>query len=131
MMDDLELGEEWLEDTWKELEKGRGEILIETKKKRPKKTSNLQEIILVFEDTDNLDLEETYSLSIKANNIKIGKTEKNGKFKSIGLGKLKGNKFLEYLAWQDDILMETQLTMAFENGYSLEISGSVNINELK
>jgi hypothetical protein len=131
MLEDLEIDEEWFEDTWKELEKARGEIVLETKKKRPKKSSDLQEIILVFEDTDNLELEETYSLSIKANNIKIGKTEENSKFKSIGIAKLKENKFLEYMAWQDDLLMETQLTMAFEKGYSIEICGSVSINELK
>ena len=130
MLDDLELDEEWFEDTWKELEKARGEIVLETKKKRPNKSSNLQEIILVFEDTDNLELEETYSLSIRANNIKIGKTEKNGKFKSVGIAKLKENKFMEYMTWQDDLLMGTQLTMAFEKGYSIEISGSVSINEL-
>jgi hypothetical protein len=132
MMEELELSEECFEDNWKELEQARGEKLIDTKKKRRKKTSNSEEIILTFEDTDSLDVEETYLVSIKADSILIGKNDqKTGKFKSAALGKLKENRFLEYIAWQDDNLMCPRLTMAFENGFSIEISGSTIIEELK
>lgn len=139
MMEELEFEEEmdyedeWFEDeTRKELEQARGEVLIDTKKKRPKKPSNTQEIILVFEDTDNLDDEETYAISIKADDIKVGKSEgEAGKFKKVGLNQLKGNKFLEYIAYQDDELMYPQLTLAFEKGYSIEITGGAAIEEVK
>ena len=36
-MEELELSEEWVEDTWKELEQARGEKLIKGTKKRSKK----------------------------------------------------------------------------------------------
>lgn len=130
MMEEQDLSEEWLEDTWIELEKARGEMVLQGKKKsRPKKSGSLHEVILVFEDTDNLDLEETYSISIKADAIKT--TINNGKtVKSVGIDKLKGNRLLEYIAGQDPESLIPQITMAFEKGYSLEISGSITIEEL-
>lgn len=134
MMEELELSEEWIEDTWKELEQARGEMLIKGKKKRKNSNnakSKLEEIILTFEDTDNLDLEETYEISIKSDSIVIGKHDsKNSTFKSVGLGQLKEKRFLEYIAWQDNNWVG-QLTMAFEDGYSIELSGSTIIEELK
>lgn len=124
--------EEWMEEeTLKELEQVRGEKLIDTKKKRRSKSSNTQEIILTFEDTDSLDEDETYSISIKAENIKITKTEENGKSKKVGIAQLKENKFLEYITTQDYETMIIQMTMAFENGYSIEIQGSNTIEEIR
>jgi len=130
--EELNIEEEWMEEeTLKELEQARGEKLIDTKKKRRNKSSNLDEIILVFEDTDNLDEEETYSISIKATTIKIGKNEETKKFKKVGLAQLKENRFLEYITNQDYETMNPQLTMAFENGYSIEITGDKTIEEIK
>ena len=129
---ELDFEEEYMEEeTLKELEQARGEKLIDTKKKRRNKSSNIDEILLTFEDTDNLDEEETYTISIKANSIKIGKTEEDRKFKKVGIAQLKENKFLEYITNQDYETMIPQLTMAFENGYSIEISGSKTIEEIK
>ncbi|MGO9387892.1 MAG: hypothetical protein ACLPWD_07595 [Methanobacterium sp.] len=131
MMEELELSEEWVEDTWKELEQARGEKLIKGSKKRSKKSDDLQEIILTFEDTDGLDLDDTYMISIKANSIVIGKQDsKKGTIKSVGLAQLKEKRFLEYIAWHDE-LIGLQLTMAFEKGFSIEIGGSAIIQELK
>jgi len=128
---ELDFEEEYMEEeTLKELEQARGEKLIDTKKKRRNKSSNIDEILLTFEDTDNLDEEETYTISIKANSIKIGKTEEDRKFKKVGIAQLKENKFLEYITNQDYETMIPQLTMAFENGYSIEISGSNTIEKL-
>lgn len=124
--------EEWMEEeTLKELEQVRGEKLIDTKKKRRSKSSNTQEIILTFEDTDSLDEDETYTINIKAENIKITKTEENGKSKKVGIAQLKENKFLEYITTQDYETMIIQMTMAFENGYSIEIQGSNTIEEIR
>lgn len=124
--------EEWMEEeTLKELEQVRGEKLIDTKKKRRSKSSKTQEIILTFEDTDSLDEDETYTISIKAENIKITKTEENGKSKKVGIAQLKENKFLEYITTQDYETMIIQMTMAFENGYSIEIQGSNTIEEIR
>jgi hypothetical protein len=134
MMEELELSEEWVEDTWKELEQARGEKLIKGSKKRSKKSDDLQEIILTFEDTDGLDLDDTYMISIKANSIVIGKQDnKKGTIKSVGLAQLKEKQFLEYIAWDDDNYDESifRLTMAFEKGYSIEIAGSIVIQEIK
>ena len=131
MMEELELSEEWVEDTWKELEQARGEKLIKGSKKRSKKSDGFQEIILTFEDTDGLDLDDTYMISIKANSIVIGKQDsKKGTVKSVGLAQLKEKRFLEYIAWHDE-LIGLQLTMAFEKGFSIEIGGSAIIQELK
>jgi hypothetical protein len=131
MMEELELSEEWIEDTWKELEQARGEKLIKGTKKRSKNSDGLEEIILTFEDTDGLDLEETYLISIKANSIVISKNDnKKGTVKSVGLAQLKGKRFLEYIAWHDE-LIGLKLTMAFEKGFSIEIAGSAIIQELK
>ena len=134
MMEELELSEEWVEDTWKELEQARGEKLIKGSKKRSKKSDEIQEIILTFEDTDGLDLDDTYMISIKANSIVIGKQEnKKGTIKSVGLAQLKEKRFLEYIAWDDDNYDESifRLTMAFEKGFSIEIAGSIVIQEIK
>lgn len=134
MMEELELSEEWVEDTWKELEQARGEKLIKGSKKRSKKSDDLQEIILTFEDTDSLDLDDTYMISIKADSIVIGKQDsKKGTVKSVGLAQLKEKRFLEYIAWDDENYDESifRLTMAFEKGYSIEIAGSLIIQEIK
>ncbi len=133
-MEELELSEEWVEDTWKELEQARGEKLIKGSKKRSKKSDDLQEIILTFEDTDSLDLDDTYMISIKADSIVIGKQDsKKGTVKSVGLAQLKEKRFLEYIAWDDENYDESifRLTMAFEKGYSIEIAGSLIIQEIK
>ncbi|HTX61192.1 MAG TPA: hypothetical protein VMC48_02680, partial [Methanobacterium sp.] len=92
---------------------------------------NNDEIILIFEDTDNLNEEETYNVSIKADDIRIGKNDaKTGKFKKVGIAQLKENKFLEYINYHDEELLNPLLTMAFEDGYSIEISGLKTIEEI-
>jgi len=48
----------------------------------------------------------------------------------VGIAQLKGNKFLEYITFQDHEF-NPQMTMAFENGYSIEISGRATIEEVK
>ncbi len=139
MMQELELteewvedNEEWVEDTWKELEQARGEKLIKGSKKRSKKSDDPEEIILTFEDTDGLDLEEVYMISVKANSISTRKHDsKKGTVKTVGLAQLKEKRFLEYIAWHDDNSGGLQLTMAFEKGFSIEITGSTIIQELK
>ncbi len=130
--DDLDFEEErFEEETFKELEQARGEVVIDAKKKRRSKTSSTGGITLTFEDTDSLDEDETYTISIVAESIKIGKNEgQKEKFKKVGIAQIKGNKFLEYITYQDDEL-QPQLTMAFENGYSIEISGRATIEEVK
>lgn len=141
MIDELEFDsemdfeDEWFEEesleeeTYKELEQARGEVVIDAKKKRLK--TSAQGITLSFEDTDSLDEGETYTINLTAETIKIGINEgESGKFKKVGIAQLKGNKFLEYITYQDEEF-NPQLTMAFENGYSIEISGRVTIEEIK
>lgn len=131
--DDPDFQEEFFEEeTFKELEKARGEVVLDGKKSRRKKSSNFDEIKLVFEDTDSIDEEETYKISIKAESIQIGlSTGENRKFKKVGIAQLKDNKFLEYITYHDDELMIPKMTMAFEHGYSVELSGSIIIEEIK
>lgn len=131
----IDFDDEWFEDeslvdeTHKELEQVRGEVVLDAKKKRLK-TSKTQGITLTFKDTENLDDDETYTINLIAESIKIGISEsEDGNFKKVGIAQLKGNKLLEYITYQDDEF-NPQLTMAFENGYSIEISGSVTIEEV-
>jgi Cu/Ag efflux protein CusF len=141
MIDELEFDsemdfeDEWFEEesleeeTYKELEQARGEVVIDAKKKRLK--TSAQGITLSFEDTDSLDEGETYTINLTAETIKRGINEgENVNFKKVGIAQLKGNKFLEYITYQDEEF-NPQLTMAFENGYSIEISGRVTIEEIK
>jgi hypothetical protein len=121
-----------------ELEKARGEKVIKSQgknKKSPKNSSNsLNELILIFEDTDNLDIEETYGIKINGSSIIVGKHNKNNtSFKEVDVKKLKGKRFLEYVAGQieNPAGPELKLTLAFEKGYSIEISNYSLIEEYK
>ncbi|HOI39838.1 MAG TPA: hypothetical protein PL055_04325 [Methanobacterium sp.] len=131
----VDFDDEWFEDqslveeTHKELEQARGEVVLDAKKKRLK-TSKVQGIALTFEDTESLDDNQTYTINLSAESIKIGISEdEDGNFKKVGIAQLKGNKLLEYITYLDDEF-NPQLTMAFENGYSIEISGRVTIEEV-
>ena len=135
--------DEWIEDSfedsWMELEKARGEKLIECNKKKvraSKKSNNpaFQEIILIFEDTDNLDIEETYGIKIKASNIVVGKHNgTNTSFKEVDLKQIKGKRLLEYVAGQVENATgaELKLTLAFEKGFSIEITDYTSVEEHK
>jgi hypothetical protein len=142
MMDELMEVEEWIddeefiEDSWMELEKARGEKAIKCTKKKQKasKNNSLDELVLIFEDTDNLDIEETYGIKINGKNIIVGQHDvKNTSFKEVNVKKLKGKRFLEYVAGQIEGISgpELKLTLAFEKGYSIEISDYSLIEEYK
>ena len=130
--------EEWIEDSWMELEKARGEKVIKCSKKKSKASKNnpdsLEELIIIFEDTDNLDIEETYGIKIRGKSIIVGQHNKNNtSFKEVTLAKLKGKRFLEYVAGQIENITgpELKLTLAFENGFSIEITDYSLIDEYK
>ena len=141
MMDELMEVEEWIEDeefiedSWMELEKARGEKAIKCTKKKQKASKNsLDELLIIFEDTDNLDIEETYGVKINGKTIIVGQhDEKNTSFKEVNVKKLKGKRFLEYVAGQIEGISgpELKLTLAFEKGYSIEISDYNLIEEYK
>jgi hypothetical protein len=137
-MEEMEASEEWTEDTWIELEKTRGEKLIDLEKTEDKKSKGekpLEQIILTFEDTDHLNTEETYQVSIKAGSINIVKhsDKEDNLFEAVEPKNLVGKKFLEYLAWHSDNEMGPilELTLAFEDHYSIEISCCSIIEEYK
>ena len=130
--------EEWIEDSWMELEKARGEKVIKSLKKNLKASKNSfnssEELVLVFEDTDNLDIEETYGIRIIGSSIIVGKhNANNNSFKEVDAKKLKGKRFLEYVAGQIENTTgpELKLTLAFEKGFSVEISNYSLIEEYK
>jgi hypothetical protein len=140
MMDELMEVEEWIEDeefvedSWMELEKARGEKAIKCAKKKQKtsKNNSLEELTIIFEDTDNLDIEETYGIKINGKSIIAGQHNKNNtSFKEVSVTKLKGKRFLEYVAGQIEDISgpELKLTLAFEKGYSIEISDYSLIEE--
>ena len=143
MMDELMEVEEWIEDeefiedSWMELEKARGEKVIKcTKKKKLKasKNNSIEELIIIFEDTDNLDIEETYGVKINGKSIIVGQHDRNNtSFKEINVKKLKGKRFLEYVAGQIEDISgpELKLTLAFEKGFSIEITDYNSIEEFK
>ncbi len=130
--------EEWIEDSWMELEKARGEKVIKCNKKKHKASKNnynsLEELIIIFEDTDNLDIEDTYGIKISGKSIVVGQHDKNNtSFKEVNFTKLKGKRFLEYVAGQIEDMTgpELKLTLAFEKGFSIEISDYSVIEEYK
>jgi hypothetical protein len=134
--DDFIEEEEFIEDSWMELEKARGEKAIKCTKKKSKnsKKDSLEELNIVFEDTDNLDIGETYGIKITGKNIVVGHHEGNNtSFKKVAVNKIKGKRFLEYVAGQieDETEQELKLTLAFEKGYSIEISDYNSIEEQK
>ncbi len=125
--------EEFIEDNWMELEKARGEKAIKCSKRKNKKTS-LEELTLIFEDTDNLDIGETYGVKIIGKSIIVGQhAGNNTSFKKLAANKLKGKRFLEYVAGQIEDMTgpELKLTLAFEKGYSIEITDYNSIEEYK
>ena len=128
--------EEWIEDSWMELEKARGEKALKCSKKKPKaskkESNSLEELTIIFEDTDNLNIEETYGIKIKGNNIIAGRGN-NTSFKEVNVNKIKGKRFLEYVAGQIENAsgLELKLTLAFEKGYSIEITDYSLVEEYK
>jgi len=130
--------EEWIEDSWMELEKARGEKALKCSKRKSKavkKENNaLEELKIIFEDTDNLNVEDTYGIKIKGNSIIAGKHSKNNtSFKKVSVNKIKGKRFLEYVAGQIENATgpELRLTLAFENGYSIEVTDYSLVEEYK
>lgn len=130
--------EEWIEDSWMELEKARGEKVLKCSKRKSKavkKENNaLEELKIIFEDTDNLNVEDTYGIKIKGNSIIAGKHSKNNtSFKKVSVNKIKGKRFREYVAGQIENATgpELRLTLAFENGYSIEVTDYSLVEEYK
>ncbi len=136
MEDDFIEEEEFVEDNWMELEKARGEKAIKCSKKKTKasKKDSLEELTIIFEDTDNLDIGETYGVRIVGKSIVVGQHDGNNtSFKKVNVNKLKGKRFLEYVAGQIEDMTgpELKLTLAFEKGFSIEISDYNSIEEYK
>lgn len=139
MMDELMDAEEWPEEEWieddsfMELEKARGEKVIKSSKKKlkgSKKQQPLEQLTIIFEDTDNLEIEESYEIKIIGSSIITGQyIDKNTKFKEVDVKKLKGKKFLEYVAGENATGSELILTLAFEKGFSIEISNYILVEE--
>ena len=124
------------EDSWMELEKARGEKALKCSKKKVKAPENnsLEELRITFEDTDNLDIGETYGIKIVGKNIVVGQhAGNNTSFKKVSANKLKGKRFLEYVAGQIEDMTgpELKLTLAFEKGFSIEITDYNSIEEYK
>lgn len=140
MMDELMDAEEWPEEEWieddsfMELEKARGEKVIKSGKKKlkgSKKQQPLEQLTIVFEDTDNLEIEESYEININGSSIITGQYNKNTKFKEVDVKKLKGKRFLEYVAGVNATGSELTLTLAFEKGFSIEISNYIMVEDNK
>jgi hypothetical protein len=129
--------EEWIEDSWMELEKARGEKVIKCSKRKIKASKtqeSSEQVTLIFEDTDNLDIEETYSIKIVGKKIVVGQHTKNNTiFKEVAAKNLNGKRFLEYVAGQIEDVdgPELKLTLAFEKGFSIEITDYSSVEEQK
>jgi hypothetical protein len=129
--------EEWIEDSWMELEKARGEKVIKCSKRKIKASKtqeSSEQVTLIFEDTDNLDIEETYGIKIIGKKIVVGQHTKNNTiFKEVAAKNLNGKRFLEYVAGQIEDIggPELKLTLAFEKGFSIEITDYSSVEEQK
>jgi len=129
----------------KDLWKSRGEKLIKCEKIFHKpavdETGHSEQIIMTFEDTDQIDIENTYKVSITANNMEFGVCDSFNN--PIDIENIIGKRLLDYGEMHFDTFNDNtgavlRVTLVFEedyeinvDGYNLLIEKHIEINENK
>ena len=129
----------------KDLWKSRGEKLIKCEKIFHKpavdETGPSEQIILTFEDTDQIDIENTCKVSITANNMEFGVCDSFNN--PIDIENIIGKRLLDYGEMHFDTFNDNtgavlRATLVFEedyeinvDGYNLLIEKHIEINENK
>jgi hypothetical protein len=114
----------------RDLWKSRGEKLVKCEKILNKssigETEHLEQVILTFEDTDQIDIENTYKVSIRANNMEFGVCDSFNN--PMGIENIIGKRLLDY----DEMHFDTfnsdtgavlRATLVFEENYEINIDG--------
>ncbi len=114
----------------KDLIKSRGEKLVKFEKRFPiisKEDTNFQDqIILTFEDTDQIDIENTYQVSIKASNMDLSACDNFNN--PVEIDTIIGKRLLDYgEIYFDTFNKETsgslRTKLIFEDDYEIKVDG--------
>jgi hypothetical protein len=123
---DVSMSDNFHRDLWK----SRGEKLVKCEKILQKssigETGHSEQVILTFEDTDQIDIENTYKVSIKANNMEFGICDSFNN--PISIENIIGKRLLDY----DEMHFDTfnsdtgavlRAKLVFEEDYEINIDG--------
>ena len=114
----------------KDLWKSRGEKLVKCEKIFHKssidETGPSEQVILTFEDTDQIDIENTYKVSITANNMEFGICDSFNNPMSID--NIIGRRLLDYDEMHFDTFNNNtgavqRITLVFEEDYEINVDG--------
>jgi hypothetical protein len=127
----IEEVEEKIDDNFhRDLWKSRGEKLVKCEKIFHKpaidETGPSEQIILTFEDTDQIDIENTYKVSIIANNMEFGVCDCFNN--PMGIESIIGKRLLDYGevnfdTFNADIGAVKRATLIFEEDYEINVDG--------
>ncbi len=123
--------EERINDNFhKDLWKSRGEKLVKCEKIFHKssvdETGPSEQIILTFEDTDQIDIENTYKVSITANSMEFGVCDCFNN--PMGIENIIGKRLLDYGemhfdTFNTDTGAVLRATLVFEEDYEMNVDG--------
>jgi hypothetical protein len=123
--------EERINDNFhKDLWKSRGEKLVKCEKIFHKssvdETGPSEQIILTFEDTDQIDIENTYNVSITANSMEFGVCDCFNN--PMGIENIIGKRLLDYGEMHFDTFNADtgavlRATLVFEEDYEMNVDG--------
>ena len=114
----------------KDLNKSRGEKLVKCEKIFHKssvdETGPSERIILSFEDTDQIDIENTYKVSITANSMEFGVCDSFNN--PMGIENIIGKRLLDYGEMHFDTFngdsgAVLRVTLVFEENFEMNIDG--------
>lgn len=114
----------------KNLWKSRGEKLVKCEKIFHKsfvdETGPSEQIILTFEDTDQIDIENTYKVSITANSMEFGVCDCFNN--PMGIENIIGKRLLDYGemhfdTFNTDTGAVLRATLVFEEDYEMNVDG--------
>jgi hypothetical protein len=114
----------------RDLWKSRGEKLVKCEKifHKPSvdETGPSEQIILTFEDTDQIDIENTYKVSITANSMEFGVCDSFNN--PMGIENIIGKRLLDYGEMHFDTFNEDtgavlRATLIFEEEYEMNVDG--------
>ena len=124
---DAHIEEDYHGDLWK----SRGEKLVNCERffhEQAKDSSGPSErIILTFEDSDQIDIENTYKVSVTANNLELGVCDSFNN--PISINNIIGKRLLDYGEIQfdafniDGIRDILRTTLVFEENFEITVEG--------
>ena len=127
----IEYIDERIDDNFhRDLWKSRGEKLVRCEKifYKPSvdETGPSEQIILTFEDTDQIDIENTYKVSITANSMEFGICDSFNN--PMDIETIIGKRLLDYGEMHFDTFNENtgavlRVTLIFEEDYEINVDG--------